>query len=181
MFERFRARYGPLRDPSSIASTPWLDQSFSATQGYKEFAAEFAGASFDGGLCRFHDDRTGPGALVLIAEAFPEFAGRVCPFGYDWLGRQFGVDAGRVAAGQPQVRSSSLAPVRRWRSRFPLPRSMTRNSWTMQTRPWRPSSSRHGRRPTLFRCPWGPINAWATRSRCFSAARTSSRTSNSPT
>ncbi|MBJ7353947.1 MAG: DUF1851 domain-containing protein [Thermoleophilaceae bacterium] len=38
-----------------------------------------------------------------MADAFPEFAQRVCPFGYDWLGRQFAVDSGRVEDGQPQV------------------------------------------------------------------------------
>jgi hypothetical protein len=71
--------------------------------GYVEFANEFAGASFDGGLYRVHDEQTGPLAMVLISEAFPEFADRVCPFGYDWLGRQFALDAGRLMDGQPLV------------------------------------------------------------------------------
>jgi hypothetical protein len=103
MFERFRARYVPLRDPSSTPGSPWLDPRLIAAQGYQRFAVEFAGTTFGDGVYRVHDDVTGPMALGLIAEAFPEFAARVCPFSYDWLGRQFVVDAGRVDGGQPQI------------------------------------------------------------------------------
>jgi hypothetical protein len=38
-----------------------------------------------------------------VTDAFPEFRERACPFGYDWLGRQFGIDSGRSDNGQPQV------------------------------------------------------------------------------
>lgn len=103
MLERFRSEYCPLRDPDSATGSAWRDQRFADVEGYAEFAAEFAGASFAGGLYRVHDSQTGPQALALVTEAFPEFAARVCPFGYDWLGRQFAVDAGRIDAGQPQV------------------------------------------------------------------------------
>ncbi len=103
MFERFRSRYGPLRDSSSISAAPWLDERLLNAQGYDEFAMEFAGASSGGGLYRIHDQQTGPIALKLIAEAFPEFAVRVCPFGYDWLGRRLAVDAARTVGGQPRV------------------------------------------------------------------------------
>jgi len=34
---------------------------------------------------------------------FPEFVKRIVPFGYDWLGRHFAVDLGRVEGGVPQV------------------------------------------------------------------------------
>ena len=34
---------------------------------------------------------------------FPEFAGRIVPFGYDWLGRHFALDLGRVKEGVPRV------------------------------------------------------------------------------
>jgi len=102
MFERFRAEYAALRDTVATSSA-WRDERFAAVEGYGEFVAEFAGASFGGGLYRVHDEQTGPRGLALIAEAFPEFAGRAGPFGYDWLGRQFAVDSDRIAAGQPQV------------------------------------------------------------------------------
>ncbi|MFF1531071.1 T6SS immunity protein Tdi1 domain-containing protein [Cellulomonas sp. NPDC058312] len=102
MFERFRAQYAPLRDPGTAGSA-WDHASFAAVEGYGEFMAEFAGASFGDGLYRVHDAQTGPEALALVAEAFPEFAERVCPFGYDWLGRQLAIDSGRIHAGQPLV------------------------------------------------------------------------------
>jgi hypothetical protein len=102
MFEQFRAKYSALRDAKTTGSA-WYNERFSGVEGYGEFVAEFAGASFVGGLYRVHDDQTGQLGLTLIAEAFPEFATRVCPFGYDWLGRQFAVDSGRISSGQPQV------------------------------------------------------------------------------
>lgn len=103
MFERFREKYAPIRDSSSAEGGTWLHMRLLKAEGYAEFAAEFAGASFGGGLYRVHDQQSGPEALTLIAEAYPEFATRVCPFGYDWLGRQLVIDSGRVVGGQPQV------------------------------------------------------------------------------
>lgn len=102
MFDRFREAYAGSRDALDAGANlahPRLDR----ITGYAEFADEFAGASFGGGLYRVHDDQTGPLAHSLVAGAFPELAQRVCPFGYDWLGRQFAVDSGRVEGGQPQV------------------------------------------------------------------------------
>jgi hypothetical protein len=102
MFQRFRAEYAPLRDDVPAGST-WQHERLAGVEGYLDFASEFAGATFGGGLYRVHDDTSGAQALTLIAEAFPEYATRVCPFGYDWLGRQFAVDSGRAVGGQPQV------------------------------------------------------------------------------
>lgn len=102
MFERFRAEYALLREPESQGQI-WWHERFAGVEGYPDFAGEFAGATFSRGLYRIHDDRTGPQALTFIAKAFPEFAVRVCPFGYDWLGRQLAIDSGRVVGGQPQV------------------------------------------------------------------------------
>jgi hypothetical protein len=102
MFDRFRAEYTPLRDAVSGGSR-WQHELLAGVDGYSDFASEYAGATFAGGLYRVHDAESGAQALTLIAEAFPEFAARACPFGYDWLGRQFAVDSGRVAGGQPQV------------------------------------------------------------------------------
>ena len=102
IFEEFRAAYAARRDLGD-AGSPWWHARLMGAKGYPEFAEELAGASFDAGLYRVHDDRTGPQALELIADAFPDFARRACPFGYDWLGRQLAVDADRVVDGQAQV------------------------------------------------------------------------------
>jgi hypothetical protein len=102
MFGRFRAEYVSRRDDVYRAA-PWLPVRLVAVDGYAQFAEEFAGASFAAGLYRVHDEQSGPGAQALICDAFAEFAGRICPFGYDWLGRQFVVDTGRLVDGQSLV------------------------------------------------------------------------------
>lgn len=71
--------------------------------GYLTLAKKVAGCSFENGLYRFHDATSGPMALTWVADAFPEFAARACPFGYDWLGRQLAIDTARKRAGQPLV------------------------------------------------------------------------------
>ena len=81
------------RDSDTVS--PWLDPRLRDAHGYEAFATEAAGRTFDDGLYRVHDDRSGPEAEKLISLAFPDFAGRVCPFSFDWLGRQFALDAKR--------------------------------------------------------------------------------------
>lgn len=96
--EHFRAA-----PPSPRGAGRWLDSRLLAASDYAEFSEEFAGRTFEGGLYRVHDDRSGPEAEAFISEAFPDFAGRVCPFGFDWLGRQFGLDATRVENEQELI------------------------------------------------------------------------------
>lgn len=100
MFDRFRAEYLHRRD-GLPGGAPWLAEQLLAAEGYAEFAAEFAGASFEGGLYRVHDEQSGPKSKVLVSTAFPDFADRAWPFGYDWLGRQFALDTGRMVDGEP--------------------------------------------------------------------------------
>jgi hypothetical protein len=102
MFESFLDEFR-LLPPEQVAGATWREPRLLAVEGYEEFAARFAGCSFENGLYRLHDASSGPLALSLIAEGFPEFASRACPFGYDWLGRQFAIDAGRLQGGQPLV------------------------------------------------------------------------------
>lgn len=103
MFDRFRTAYAPVLDKSSSRRAPWKLPELMDIQGYSEFAAEFAGASFRGGIYRFHDDETGPQAATLVREAFPDFASRVIPFAYGWLGDQYAIDVSRKSEGKPQV------------------------------------------------------------------------------
>ena len=102
MFSRFRQQYATRRDALGTG-IPWLPTEPTNSAGYTEFATEFAGASFAGGLCRFHDADSGTAAQSWIQEAFPQFAHRVTPFGYDWLGRQFALDSHRIQDGEAQV------------------------------------------------------------------------------
>lgn len=102
MFKPFRDEFR-LLPPEQVAGPCWQEQRLLAADGYTALAASFAGCSFENGLYRLHDATSGPRALAWIVEAFPEFAGRACPFAYDWLGRQFAIDAARQEAGQPLV------------------------------------------------------------------------------
>lgn len=102
MFERFLDEF-QLLPPEQVPGGTWGDPRLLAVEGYESLAARFAGCSFESGLYRLHDATSGPLAASWIAEAFPEFASRACPFGYDWLGRQFAVDSGRQQGGQPLV------------------------------------------------------------------------------
>lgn len=62
------------------------------------------GASVKGGLFRWFDARAAQQWEAFVHEAFPGLSGRVQPFGADWLGRQFALDATRRDAnGTPQV------------------------------------------------------------------------------
>ena len=42
-------------------------------------------------MYRLHTPESGRRAQVTVGEAFPELAGGIAPFGFDWLGRQFAV------------------------------------------------------------------------------------------
>lgn len=102
MFDRFAATFR-LDPPGQSAGSPWADRRLLSVAGYREMSSSFAGCSFEGGVYRVHDEATGPRAQDWVTEAFPQFAARACPFGYDWLGRQFAVDSGRAEGGEPLV------------------------------------------------------------------------------
>jgi hypothetical protein len=88
MFERFLQSFR-VSPAGQAVGRPWSDARLTSAAGYRELAARLAGCSVEDGLYRFHDAASGPSAVRMIAEAFPEFAGPTAPFGYDWLGRQF--------------------------------------------------------------------------------------------
>lgn len=99
---RFAASFR-LLPPDQVPGALWADDRLLNVTGYPELASRFAGCSFENGIYRLHDEQTGPRAEVWIAESFPQFASRACPFGFDWLGRQFVMDSGRLDGGEPLV------------------------------------------------------------------------------
>jgi len=68
-----------------------------------ELIARFGGASFRRGLYRVIRANDLDEWKARVSLAFPEFAGRILCFGYDWLGRAFAVDTRRIERGQPGV------------------------------------------------------------------------------
>ena len=102
MCHRFRATFASRRGDAPAAE-PWLSDGTRSASGYAEFVAEFAGASFAGGLYRVLDATTGPSAQARVDSAFPTLISRATPFVLDWLGRTFALDLQRVAEGGPLV------------------------------------------------------------------------------
>lgn len=101
MFDRFLAALRP--DPGGHADPVALPARFE-TAGFGALMSLYAGRSFEGGAYRLHGWETADGAQVRVAEAFPEFAGRLLCFGSDWLGREFALDGDRRSpGGEPLV------------------------------------------------------------------------------
>jgi hypothetical protein len=69
----------------------------------RELFLQFGGVSFNDGLYRVMDADAANGWSKSIADAFPTFAGAVTCFGFDWLGRIFGLNARRSVEGLPAV------------------------------------------------------------------------------
>jgi hypothetical protein len=102
VFDVFAATFRP-EPADATQAEPWQEPRLTNAHGYVDFAERFAGRSFERGMYRFHDSVTGPRSADLLHHAFPAFASRACPFGYDWVGCQFALDAERLDAGEPLV------------------------------------------------------------------------------
>lgn len=102
MFDQFIETYGV--DPQAAqASGFWADADLLGIPGYVQVLDQFAGRSFGGGIYRFHNAMTAPAMMGKINEYFPELRGRLRPFSYDWLGRQFCIDLNRIRGSEPLV------------------------------------------------------------------------------
>ena len=93
MYESFEKIFSP---DSRLSKLPLVRASFQSPHvGLSELFARFGGVSFNSALYRVMT----PGAVDqwegLVCDAFPQFAGRISPFSYDWLGRVFAVDSSR--------------------------------------------------------------------------------------
>jgi len=64
-------------------------------EGLGELFARFSGCSFCSGLYRILTPATAEQWEALVTDPFPNYAGRLSCFGYDWLGRGFAVDSRR--------------------------------------------------------------------------------------
>jgi|SRR5687768_12023185 len=72
-------------------------------ENLSEILGVFGGRTFNHGLYRVFLPKQVPSAITSIEGVFPEYRGRLVPFGFDWLGRHFACDRARVQDGQPQV------------------------------------------------------------------------------
>lgn len=95
MFDVFARDFAQSITTQTVGE-PWMPALLASAQGYQEFALRFAGGTFDRGLYRVHDARSGSVSQRLIDEMFPQFAHRAAPFAFDWMGRQFALDRDRL-------------------------------------------------------------------------------------
>jgi hypothetical protein len=102
VFERFHSQFRLLPAAQEPAS-PWDDARLAIVTGYEQLMASYAGASFENGLYRLHSSATGPAGQQGVEVAFPEYARRLVVFAFDWLGRQFALDLGRLEGGEALV------------------------------------------------------------------------------
>jgi len=71
--------------------------------GLNELLDSFGGASFKQGLYRIIRAQDLAAWNARVNLGFPEAAGRITCFGYDWQGTAFAVDTERLEEGQPGV------------------------------------------------------------------------------
>lgn len=86
-FERFLDAYSISSRYASASEWPPTGPS-----GLAELMSEHGGSTFDQGLYRLHTFESAQRANDAVIEAFPELAAGIACFGFDWLGRQFGID-----------------------------------------------------------------------------------------
>jgi hypothetical protein len=103
MFERFRQRYKVTFRLPSNPSDPIITTALEDTPGYEGFMREYAGATFNDGVYRVHTLEGRIQWTDRIIEVFPEYKDQISTFGFDWMGRQFALDAGRRERDQPLV------------------------------------------------------------------------------
>lgn len=95
MFERFLNAFDSSGD--------WSRTARSTATTVAEWLHVAGGQSFEAGLYRVHTPSSARSSDVMVRAAFPEFAGRLACFGYDWLGRQFATDTARGSGEDPEV------------------------------------------------------------------------------
>lgn len=103
MFEYFKQRYLVTSRLTSGPAVPIVTSPLESTPGYEEFMREYAGATFNNGLYRVHALENRAKWTRLIEEAFPTCKGTISAFGYDWVGRQFALDANQRKDGEPLI------------------------------------------------------------------------------
>jgi len=98
--DTFIAAYGASTDP---IRTPVPKGFLFGSRGAEDLFGLYSGATFGSGLYRLVSVKEADVWNALVLAAFPQFAGRIACFGYDWLGRFFAVDKSRLVNEQPGV------------------------------------------------------------------------------
>lgn len=101
-FENFEKVFKP--DAETFSGKIYEESTLLSCSGYKEFAAKYAGASFNKGIFRFYDAKTGPVMQYILEGAFFETkTSHFKVFASDWLGRQYAVTSKVAKDEEPEV------------------------------------------------------------------------------
>ncbi len=68
------------------------DKVIDTGDAYNDFIRQLGGRAFGKGVFNSFSDKNIGQWTEIIGEAFPDFKGKFKVFGYDWLGRCFGID-----------------------------------------------------------------------------------------
>lgn len=99
-YKPFRNAYKITAEEDSATRIPNLEYT---DPHFHEIIAAFGGKTFCEGLYRVLRSDQLISTRESIEQGFPEYVGRILPFGYDWLGRYFAIDYARVENNIPQV------------------------------------------------------------------------------
>src|SRR5262245_452222 len=99
MYELFQREF---HVDSDLAMIPSLVVAPEKTE-LGELLSRFGGQSFNRGLYRVMRNDAIDRWDELVVQAFHAFSGRTTCFAYDWLGRIFAIDAGRLVGGKAGV------------------------------------------------------------------------------
>ncbi|MEV0696474.1 hypothetical protein AB0I53_00935 [Saccharopolyspora sp. NPDC050389] len=97
MFEQFLDAY------RLTASSGGQEVSDSVHPVLKPLFSQLGGSTFDNGLYRVHTPASAAEIDGYVVDAFPELAGRVACFGFDWLGQQWAIDTESGTPDDPHV------------------------------------------------------------------------------
>lgn len=101
MYEKFRSEFSL---DESTSRPHFAAQNEECEQHLRELFAKFGGRSFNGGLYRVMAPEMSVRWNAIVGRGFPEFSGSfVNCFGFDWLGRVFGIDSRRLVDALPAV------------------------------------------------------------------------------
>lgn len=95
--DSFERDKDPVQSPQDIAPLSAVEH---RAIGMTAFLFDHAGASYQNGLYRIPSITSMERWTGLAIEAFPYLRGRLLCFGFDWLGRMFSLDFGRMTNGQ---------------------------------------------------------------------------------
>jgi hypothetical protein len=99
-FSRFKSTFD-CTDDRSCGDLTLIEKSIPPS--VLNVISELGGQSFNSGIYRVLKAEEIAKATKAALLGFPELAGRIVVFGYDWLGRQFAADSNRLSDGAPEV------------------------------------------------------------------------------